>query len=45
LFDQQEDGCGGEKAIIAYSEIKGCGKGTLGNNDGKKESTVYEGMR
>jgi len=45
LFDKNDETCsGGEKAIIAYSEKKGCGKGTLGNNDGTKESTVYKGM-
>ena len=45
LFDKSDASCdGGEKAIIAYSENKGCSKGTLGNNDGTKESTVYKGM-
>ena len=45
LFDKSDDSCGGgEKAIIAYQEKKGCGKGTLGNNDGSKESTVYKDM-
>eukprot|EP00519_Triparma_laevis_P003883 CAMPEP_0182499912 /NCGR_PEP_ID=MMETSP1321-20130603/8017_1 /TAXON_ID=91990 /ORGANISM="Bolidomonas sp., Strain RCC1657" /LENGTH=1576 /DNA_ID=CAMNT_0024704163 /DNA_START=169 /DNA_END=4896 /DNA_ORIENTATION=- len=44
LFDKYDESCSGEKAIIAYNEKKGCGKGTLGNNDGSKESTVYKGM-
>ncbi|GMH59657.1 hypothetical protein TL16_g02874 [Triparma laevis f. inornata] len=46
LFDKSDSSCdGGEKAIIAYNEKKGCGKGTLGNNDGSKESTTYKGMQ
>ena len=45
LFDTESEECPEGKAIIAYSETKGCGQGLLGNNDGSAESVEYKGMK
>lgn len=46
LFDLDDTACAnqGGQAIIAYSETTGCGKGSLGNNDGSQESTIYQNV-